>query len=48
MINRLDSYAIVDSKGKVVGTFRTKATALEILSYFQKDFYDKLKVITND
>lgn len=40
-----DSYAVVNTKGEVVETFRAKATAISWMWKLKKDFRDELKII---
>ena len=45
---KMNRYAIIDSKGKVIEKFRLKFTALQMLSGIQKDYYVRLKVVELD
>ena len=43
--NLRPTWAIVDSKGKVIDTFRQKMTANSELARLNHNYYEKLKVI---
>ncbi len=43
--NPLKSYAIIDSKGKIVETFRTKLAANQMKHIYEKAYYEELNII---
>lgn len=43
--NPLKSYAIVDSKGKIIEYFRTKAAAMQMKWRYEDILYTKLEII---
>ena len=41
LTNTYERYAVVDSKNKIIETFRQKLTAVEALKTLQKDYLDE-------
>ncbi len=46
LVNDYEKYAVVDSKGKIIETFRQKITAMNEMVKLKRDYFtDDLKII---